>query len=1244
MASLVPFAQKKPTTILPSLNIPNSSSQPSPLNIAPRIPVATAQPQQRLTVAPLQQSAAISLPKYTGPAAPQSAEYNQRIADMFNNSALGQGFNIVKGIGQGFAQAVPTIGNSVAALANGIATGKWQDVQTRIDNPIAQTLIGTNKIGTIQDYGNDTLSSVGIKNANPVVQNLVGGLLTAANLTPVAGKPIKEGLTAVEDVAKVAKAAQRDVPAVKALSLSEKPSITKGVPKVPAISLQAKQVPSKTVEVLPQRTDITLRPNTSTQDYIKSMTKAQNAARKANSMSLPNKVKSEVKTKLIDSLAPIEDTLNKNLKQNGVTLPTSLHITPQLDRALRARSIAGQYVKDNGLDKVIQNVRDTKAFDQYLIAKQTRDIRKNGIETGRNKAKDTQLIKDLAPTYERHAQAIKKYNNDLLDLTVNYGLTSKESAVALKKRYPSYVPTNKIFSDEEIPKPHSGGGKASISTQSVIKTLKGSKRQVESPLASILSKTNDVISEGERNRAAQLLASYKDLPGNPFNLRELGKDENIGAKAVVSHFDNGKVRRFETTPEIAAAAKSLNKEQVGIIGSILRVPTRLLRLGATGVNAGFALANVAKDQVSALINSEHAISGLAPGVQKQALASAFNHNSKSYRELVREGAGGTSFDIARNEPLQSVARIRSQKNLGTTIAYTVTHPAELLRAVENTIGRSEEFTRAQQYFGNKNAALSEGMSAVDARAYGANAARNNTVNFARAGDYGAVLNSALPYLNAGIQGSRTLLRSIKNRPVETAAKIAILSTLPAATTTAWNLSDPKRKAAYDSISDYEKEGNMIIVPSDPQFNEKTGRWNVIKIPVSQEIANLNNIVRNGVETVAGENTTSAASILGNLIGTTTSLNAQTPRQVVGQFTPQALKPGIEGITNQNLFTGTQIVPDFQKNLPASQQSNQYTSGTAKTIGNLTGTSPEVIDNTIRTATGGAGQNAVNASDTALSALGIIKPGDVKGQGILDSVLNRFDSATSKSPTTLASDTYQKARQQLLDTPEYKALTQDDQAKALNRLETDIKAIQYNKTDTANPSGGYTATPLTKNQAAYVAGTKNIASYATPTATTPASTVPKTPQEKYTAAVDAYNKAKAAGTLSPAKDFATQASLSKQAVTSKYPQAVLDFYNLSKAQQNAYFASDRKTATSLYDQAKNLDSELVSKGLSTTKYKTPVTGTKTTKAKKVSVASMNKYTKVTKVKAPIIKVTRAKIPKVAKFKTPKLKKTTIKGVA
>ncbi len=956
---------------------------------------------------------------------------NSQIAGGFNAlNAASQGANIkqtAKAYGQGTAvgSAFPVAG----AAAKPVVRVAAKEVKAAA-NPIPRTTLNDQR--TLAEYSDH------ISGAKPLTPGQLNH--TVAKVREIAqkhgkleqvvkGSPL-DRLNGVNDLLDTVVQRGKTQSQIGARAVSREGNVSENHTALPKVSLR--------------------QPEFSAKDYVKQQTEAQKLAAEGSTPPKTASLKQSFRVKAVDALAPIEDPVNAAVGRSA-----ALPLRNALDRSLRSRTIAGAFAEDNGLHNIIKSVPDTKAFDQYVIAKHAQDLEANGIKTGRNLAKDRQLVEALAPKYEAHAQALTDYNQKLLDTAANYGLISKDTAAYLKQKYPNYVPMNRVFTDAELQQAKGvGSGPASLSTQTVVQRINGSAREVQSPLESVLAKTHDVVAQGERNTAAKVLSTYKDLPNNPLGLRELDPGETIGTKPTISFFDNGIQKTFETTPEVAAAAKSLNKEQLGFVGQIFAVPTRVLRLGATSANAAFALANVAKDSASGFINSEHSLrSSVAnPEVFVKAMAAAANHGSASYRELVREGAGGTSFDIARNAAKDTLGKVRSQRNVGTKALYTVRHPGELMRAVEDTIGRSEEFNRALQYYGNKQAALKEGKSAATARAYGADAARNNTVNFARAGEYGRTLNSVLPYLNAGVQGSRTLLRNLKERPAQTTTKLVIAGFIPVATATAWNLNDPERKKAYDNISEYEKQNNIIIVPPHPK-QDAEGRWNVIKIPVSQEIANLNNIVRNGVEALHQDKNFNFSELAGNLTGTATSLNVQNPRQFVGQATPQAVKPVVETALNQNLFTGQQIVPDALKNLAPQDQVSKSTSGTARVLGRITGRSPLQIDNAIRTTTGGLGQNVIHQTDTALAKAGLITPDQIKGKSLPTSIANRFNSAQGQTPGSLYFSTLQDtAKQQKLAGKDYEllnALTTKTMDASGNAIPQDDKSALNNNQILAN---------------------------------------------------------------------------------------------------------------------------------------------------------------------------------------------------
>jgi len=878
---------------------------------------------------------------------------------------------------------------------------------------------------------------------------------------------------------------------------------------------------------------------------------------------------SDVKRKLVDYTAPLQDPLAKNQKEFKYQIRPQYDIGPQIDRVQRSSTIAKQFIDDNGLSEVIRKAPDLDELNQYLIAKQSKSVAARGIETGRDAIKDDLLIEALAPRYEKQAKIVTDYSKQLKQYAVDTGLISKELSRKLDEIYPDYVPLNRVMDEIES----SGGSKsvASLSRQTLVRKLEGSTREIQNPIDSLISKTNEVVEQGEKNRAAQLLAGYKDLPANPFqitplrtaeNVRErislyteakelkplqnkvdslistrsgelrrlqtelnrlnkqgvkeatrktgqtvlptvqssvkikstpataervrfgaddvllqrtpgkpakveatdasfaipntrdvkkfidelitdpktdveaikrkiatrenklgplldtiedlrnqyddikgyrmelfeearLLKDAKTKGKDIFSVFRDGIKEIYETTPEIAAAAKNLNEQQLNVLGKILAAPVRVARVGITGLNLPFVASNLVKDQAFAFVNSSKALStSIAHPVNfVKALFGAVGHG-ELYKQAVRQGAGGTIFDISRSALPNTVERIRAGSSFKSKIKYTVRHPSELFRAVEDVIGRGEELTRLQQFVGTREALLKQGRSLEDANILAAQAYNNNTTNFRRRGEYGNVLNSAFLYMNAGIQGSRTLLRSFINAPVQTTTKVATAVMMPAATVTLWNLSDDRRKEAYNDIPEYEKKGSLIIIPPFPEKDDN-GKWNVIKIPLAPGLDGFANVTRNLIENAEGNDPTSIKEVAQNLIGTVSPVEPS-KTGVLNRGIPQAIRPTIELYSNKDFFTGKQIVPDYLKEqFPNDPEKQAYknTSGTARKIANVLDVSPLQVDYFIKKTFGEVGSQGINASDRILAGLNVIPREQIGGRSISQGLLNRFGQAT-----------------------------------------------------------------------------------------------------------------------------------------------------------------------------------------------------------------------------------------------------------
>ena len=723
-------------------------------------------------------------------------------------------------------------------------------------------------------------------------------------------------------------------------------------------------------------------------DYVNELVKDQRAARKGEQPTLRERwqdFKADMREKFVDRFAPIEDRIKNQSEQ--------LEMRNALDRTLRADGISEAFIRDNNFDKLItsfKNKKELQTFEQALIAKHAMELESNGVETGRDLAKDKALIKATDKRFAKEFKQVREYSDKILQQTVDYGLISQDTANYLRKKYPDYIPFDRIFSDKEINtqmKHGVGVGEASLSTQSIIQRIEGSSRLIDSPLNALITKTQDMVRQGERNKTAELLASYAKDPKNPFQLRELKPDESADGRPTISYLDNGTKRTFLAAPEVAKAAKNMNREQMNIVLRALATPARVLRMGATTVNAGFTMANVVKDFVGATINSKSGISSMNPKTLAEAIGAGFHHKGDLYLEMQREGVVGNSYEILRNASELNLNEIRSHKNLATRAIHNLKSP---LRTLENTIGRSEDIGRAIQYVSNKKYAKRKGMSESEAVKFAADQARWNSTNFARSGTYGKTINAVVPYSNANIQGQRITLRRMKENPARYTAKITMGIVAPTIAVLAWNYADEDRKKVMENIPEYVKENNVVVVSPNAKYNKEQNKWEgVYLVPVPPQFSPLHRQLNNMVASTMADKKFDMVKAGGDAVEQITTVNPTELRRTGAQYIPQAAKPLVELFANKNLFTGQEIVPEAMKNLEQKDQWDNSTSLTARKVGELTGLSPKQIDNAFRTSTAGGGQNLLHGTDFAIAKATGASDDEIKGRSMLDSVVGRF---------------------------------------------------------------------------------------------------------------------------------------------------------------------------------------------------------------------------------------------------------------
>ena len=698
-----------------------------------------------------------------------------------------------------------------------------------------------------------------------------------------------------------------------------------------------------------------------------------------------------------------------------------LNLREGVDRVRSSDMIARQYMNDHGLGEIGKmSDADLNEFQQYLIAKRAQEVEAQGKKTGRSKAADQALIDSVGDKYAKQEAIIRQYTHDMLEYSAENGLISEKLKDKLIEENPNYVPMNRVFDAVEKKTGFKSKQLGNLNDQSVVQKMTGSERVVDNPIESLMSNTMRMINEAERNKVAKLISQSE-----AFHEKVLKDGEKPRAGYdKLSYMIDGETVSYEVPELVAREMKNLNNVLPKAADNILKVvgaPTRWLRSGATQNNPIFAASNLLRDQMQTLVTGN--VTANLRGT-KDAIVATFSPGKRGKElraELNRAGIIGSEYRQTYGyKSGDLMAQLQADNNIKKGAVERIKHPMD---ALGDLIGRTEYFTRAQQYFGTNGDATTK-----------AQAARNNTLNFGRAGATTRILNRIIPFLNAGVQGGRITVNSFKNRPIHTTLAMASITGVALA---AKGAAEAQNKELWDRIDDSDKGQNIIIFTPDAHYNSESNRVEgIIKIPVAQMLYPLMDAANN----MKGD-ASDATKLAGDIFTAVTGLEAPNEDKgllpVVNQLTPTAVKPFLEAAMNKSSYTGNDLVSEYDSNKAPEDKGAKYTTGLARAIAGVTGIDAPVVDNFIQNWGGGLAKD--------LSKVMTDNPDNTKDGGGIGAMFEngfnrRFLSGTVESQYEIAEGLAKNYKNEVKNSDAFKNLTSEQQQKVLNAIDSDMKGI------------------------------------------------------------------------------------------------------------------------------------------------------------------------------------------------------------
>lgn len=323
--------------------------------------------------------------------------------------------------------------------------------------------------------------------------------------------------------------------------------------------------------------------------------------------------------------------------------------------------------------------------------------------------------------------------------------------------------------------------------EKIDKPLTGS--QIEKLNTKIESVTNKIdnwaqkikISEEKGESDIKLFGkSYGSVPSGMTRISSFvdGKKQSVLMPTEIAKYWIGQEPKINSN-----LAKFLNV----ISGSAILKPM------ATGLNPGFAISNTARDIMHSWFSTKEysPIMPVAWAQQAKDFMDVAGDVIKRKGRVIDYIKDGGSMELLTQQGQLQKEPWKPQSAMG-----------ESFNQLQKTLGWVGETSELITRIALRERAIKNGKTPQEATEIA-----RNYIDFAQGGTWSKAASHAVPYLNAGIQGTRGIFRSFKNDPKIASIKAAQILSMGFALAY-WNRKT--NEEAWDSVSDRDKVTNYII--------------------------------------------------------------------------------------------------------------------------------------------------------------------------------------------------------------------------------------------------------------------------------------------------------------------------------------------------------------------------------------------------------------------------------------------------